>query len=314
VLVANRAWREVSIMKKFILISFVATALVGVAQPAWAGHGGGGFGGGHFGGGFSGGHFGGFGGGRFGGPVGGGFRTAPGFYGRGAYFTGRNVGGFNRNSYAYYSGSRMSAGTLHGSTTTLGRSASPWSGRVAATNRPAGRVRSTAARTRVSNPRTSTTANRQSFLKNHAFARHDGNWHRDWDRHHAHFDHHRVFVFVDGFWWGLYPWDFYGSYPYDYAYPYDYYGSGYPYDSSYDYSSNYPYDSYDPSSYDYSGYGSNLTVSEVQSQLAKVGYYHGAIDGILGDATEAALSRYQQDHDLSVTGTVTSATLQSLGD
>jgi len=54
-------------------------------------------------------------------------------------------------------------------------------------------------------------------------------------------------------------------------------------------------------------------VSGVQSQLAKRGYYNGAIDGMLGDETEAALARYQEDHDLSVTGTVTAATLQSLG-
>ena len=43
----------------------------------------------------------------------------------------------------------------------------------------------------------------------------------------------------------------------------------------------------------------------VQSELAKLGYYHGPIDGVMGDATEAALARYQEDHDLSVTGTVT---------
>jgi peptidoglycan hydrolase-like protein with peptidoglycan-binding domain len=54
-------------------------------------------------------------------------------------------------------------------------------------------------------------------------------------------------------------------------------------------------------------------VSDVQSRLAKLGYYHGGIDGMMGDQTEAALARYQQDHDLSVTGTLTSATLQSLG-
>lgn len=341
-LAANRAWRELSIMKNFILLSFVATALVGIAQPTWAGHGGGGggfggggfgggghfggggFGGGHFagggfgGGGFRGGHIGGFGGARFGGPIGGGLHTAPGFYGRGAYYTGRNIGGFSRPSYAYRGGPRMPTGP-RGSTAAVGRRANPLAGRVATANRQTIRPGSTVGGNRGSNPRTSTPANRQSFLKNHAFARHDGNWHRDWDRHHAHFDHNRVFVFADGFWWGLYPWDFYGSYPfdddaypYDYGsgYPYDYYGSSYPYDSSYDY----PYNSYDDSSYDYSGQQSNPTVREVQSQLAKLGYYHGAIDGILGDETEAAVSRYQQDHDLSVTGTVTSATLQSLGD
>jgi len=32
-----------------------------------------------------------------------------------------------------------------------------------------------------------------------------------------------------------------------------------------------------------------------------------------GDETQAALARYQEDRDLSVTGTVTAATLQALG-
>ncbi|PYJ17291.1 MAG: hypothetical protein DME96_06530 [Verrucomicrobia bacterium] len=40
---------------------------------------------------------------------------------------------------------------------------------------------------------------------------------------------------------------------------------------------------------------------------------NGAIDGALGDQTEAAIAHYQEDHDLSVTGTLTAATLQSLG-
>jgi len=47
--------------------------------------------------------------------------------------------------------------------------------------------------------------------------------------------------------------------------------------------------------------------------LAKLGYYNGAIDGTLGDQTEAALAHYQEDRDLSVTGTVNAATLQSIG-
>jgi putative peptidoglycan binding protein len=60
-------------------------------------------------------------------------------------------------------------------------------------------------------------------------------------------------------------------------------------------------------------YGNNATVREVQSALAKLRYYRGAIDGIVGDETQAALARYQEDRDLSVTGTLTAATLQSLG-
>jgi len=127
-----------------------------------------------------------------------------------------------------------------------------------------------------------------------------------------------VFVFVNGFWWGLDPGDYYpyyasGYYPYDYSgyYPYDSdYSSGNPYDY-YNYS---PYNDDDQPSYSDSGQSAaNATVSAAQAELAKLGYYNGAIDGTLGDQTEAAIARYQEDRDLSVTGTVDAATLQSLG-
>jgi len=188
---------------------------------------------------------------------------------------------------------------------------------VAATNRQPNRTSSIAGRNKVSDPRTSTAANRQSFAKNHATERHDANnWHRDWDRHRAHFHNNRVFVFINGFWWGLYPWDYYPYYAYGYPYddysdyPSDYY-NGYPY--SY-YDSSYPSDYNDQPTYGGSQQSvANATVSAVQSELAKLGYYNGTIDGVLGDETEASLARYQQDQDLSVTGTVNAATLQSLG-
>jgi len=142
-------------------------------------------------------------------------------------------------------------------------------------------------------------------------ARHSADWHRDWDRRHRHFDHGHVFVFIDGFWWGLdpgfYPSYAYGNYPYvDYGYA----NNGYPYD----------YSEYSPNNYDdEQGYApsdqdaNNATVSAVQSKLAKLGYYRGAIDGVEGDETQAALARYQEEHDLSVTGTLTAATIQALG-
>ena len=73
----------------------------------------------------------------------------------------------------------------------------------------------------------------RSNWRNHAFAQHSANWHRDWDRHHDHFFHGHRFVFIDGFWWGFdagfdpwWPW---------WYYPYDYYGYGNPYPSSYGY-------------------------------------------------------------------------------
>ena len=328
-------------MKTIRLLSLTGIALVGFAQLTSAGPHTGGFGGGHVGGGghFGGSHFGGYAGVPHG---------APAFSG-GARFSGPSTGPLTRapQQFYYYNGTRMSGATQHafvrqppsgsatanaGSRSTMtrqqNRAGSPvgqntpvGNSQVAAANRQPNRAGAIAGRNRPSDPRTLTAANRQSFLRNHAFARHDSNWHHDWDKRHAHFDHNRVFVFVGGSWWGLYPGDYYpyyasadypddynGSYPYDYSgYPYDYYGGDYPYDYSQDNNDN---DSTNTAS---DQYASNPTVGAVQSGLAKLGYYNGAVDGVLGDQTEAALARYQQDRDLSVTGTVDAATLQSLG-
>ena len=283
-------------MKTIKLFSLITTALVSLSQPAWAGpHGGGGrFGGG--------GHFGG--GGNFGGYSGGGFRAAPAFPGGGARFGGRSFGGFPRAPQSFYGGTRMPVVRPHGFAGSVTRSVTPYAGKNAAITRQPNRVGSLAGRSRLSDRRISTASNRQSFNRNHAFARHDGNWHRDWNRRRAHFDHGHVFVFINGFWYGFYPWDYLPYYGYDYyGYPYDYYPYNY-----------YSYDRDDQSAYVESDqYGNNATVSAVQSQLAKLGYYRGAIDGVEGEETQAALARYQEDHDLSVTGTLTAATLQSLG-
>jgi Putative peptidoglycan binding domain len=276
-------------MKTTRLFSLIGTALIGVSVPAWAGPHGGGFAGG--------GHFGGF---------SGGIRAAPTFSGGGARFSGnRSINGLGRapQQFSYYTGARTSAVAPPASARQLPEgSISTNTGRLAAVNRESNRVDSTVGQERVSDPRISTAANRQSFMKDHAFARHDANWHRDWDKRRAHSHHGRVFVFIDGSWWGLYPRDYY---PYDASdyYPYDYY----------DYN-NYPYGYDDQSPYaDSDQYESSSTVRAVQSALAELGYYRSAVDGVDGDETQAALARYQEDHDLSVTGTLTAATLQSLG-
>ena len=297
-------------MKTITLLGLAGIAFVSLSQPTWADP----RGGGHVGG---------------GGRAGGGSRAAPALYGgvrgapafRGAYFAGRSVDRPSAAPRFQYGGARMAAVRPQGIARSVGRSTSPYDGRVVAanrqpsrvgsiaptTNRQSNRVGSIAGRNRGSDPRTS--ANRQSFLRNRAFARHDANWHRDWDRHHAHFHNNQVFVFVDGFWWGLPTWYYqWGYYPYYVYYPYDYYG--YPYDYyGYDSSNN----DDQSASVDSDQDGNNATVSTVQSELAKLGYYHGAIDGVVGDETEAALARYQEDHHLSVTGTLTAATLQALG-
>jgi len=146
------------------------------------------------------------------------------------------------------------------------------------------------------------------------FARRSADWHRDWDRRSDHWWHGHRCHFVNGFWF-IYDT---GFYPYDYWYPYGY---GYGYNAP-DY---YPYD-YDPGvyqggdvdyygqgAYDSSGQYADSTVTAVQQQLARQGYYRGEIDGIFGAETRRAVVRYQSDQGLRVTGNLNADTLQALG-
>jgi len=295
-------------MKTTILLSLISTAVVALSQPAWAG-GGGGFHGGGFGGGFRGGGFGGGGGFRggslaaqhvgggavsrgggvgFGSPRLGGVRSAPYMYG-GTHFAGRSLGG-PTGAFRYYNGGAGTSATQTYQFSGRGnQSMRSYAGRNTTVARQQNRPVSPARQNMRASNAQSSSAVRRAMANHRVFARHDGNWHRDWDKHRAHFDHGHVFVFTDGFWWGLYPWDYYpydaySSYPSDYdGYPYGY--NDYPNDS-------YDYNTQDPYSY-YSGYAapaqsSNAVVSSVQSQLAKLGYYRGAVDGVTGDETEAA--------------------------
>jgi len=141
-----------------------------------------------------------------------------------------------------------------------------------------------------------------SNLRNHIASQHDANWHNDWDRRHAHFHNNRFFVFIDGFWYGLdagyFPWDYLPYYPNDY-YPYDYYTDADPYDYN---DANYSVDAAD-----------SARIQAVQMQLASLGYYNGSIDGVFGPSTRDAVARYQIANQLTVTGSLSPDTLQSLG-
>ena len=55
------------------------------------------------------------------------------------------------------------------------------------------------------------------------------------------------------------------------------------------------------------------TVAAVQSRLAKLGYYAGAVDGQWGSQTAAAVRRFQVAKELRVTGELNAATLNALG-
>jgi len=53
-------------------------------------------------------------------------------------------------------------------------------------------------------------------------------------------------------------------------------------------------------------------VKRVQTALYTYGYYTGAIDGIVGTGTKAAISKFQKDWGLSITGTITPEVLDAL--
>ena len=55
------------------------------------------------------------------------------------------------------------------------------------------------------------------------------------------------------------------------------------------------------------------TLVRAQSQLSNLGYYAGAVDGAFGPLTSRAISQYQADYGLRVTGRLDRATVKSLG-
>jgi hypothetical protein len=117
------------------------------------------------------------------------------------------------------------------------------------------------------------------------FNRHGGDFHHRFD-HRDHFHHHEdedidvIFIGSFGFpsWWG---WGWGPWWGWD-GYPYGYYG-GYGYGDN---------------GYGYGQYGgtSRSRVAELQRRLARSGYYHGSIDGILGPQTRRAIRAYERDH------------------
>lgn len=94
--------------------------------------------------------------------------------------------------------------------------------------------------------------------------------------------HNRRFIFIDAFGFPAF-------------YPYPYYG----------YYAPYPYNDY--------GYSNVSLVVEVQRRLARAGYYHGPIDGILGPQTLRAIRAYERDHSTPAYGSIDRQLLRTLG-
>ncbi len=325
--------------KLYWVALLASAALIGQAQGGGNHGGGGGMGGGFSGGGDI------VGGGGRAGPVGGGggFRgsgfhaAAPAFGGaRRSFGVGSRGGGVGFGIPRYSSfGARPSYRRPVYYNGRVARSVTPSIGARTTVNQPQNRFSSTRNPVGQPPPAASNRAANASAARSpgtgvhrglngrtdHIAERHDSNWHRDWDRRHAHFFHNRFFVFDNGFWCGLdggfFPWDYLPYYAGDY-YPYDYYTDVQPDDNSAP-ASAYPYGYYTGVEQDYNNAAANgapvadPTIEATQERLAQLGYYNGPVDGIFGPTTRDAVAKYQIDNQLDVTGSLSPDTLQSLG-
>lgn len=125
-------------------------------------------------------------------------------------------------------------------------------------------------------------------------SRHSGNLnhtnHAGWNggRHHHHHHHHGGLI-ASGFYYG--PPYYYGS---------GYYG-GY---NRYAYGSNTGYNDYNA--------GDASLAATVQSALARLGYYRGPIDGVLGNRSRGAILSFQSRNGLPRTGRIDQRLLSAL--
>ena len=106
------------------------------------------------------------------------------------------------------------------------------------------------------------------------------------------------------------------GYPYSsYSYGYPYYGYGYGPSISFGF--GYPYYSYGYYNYynrpGYNTYANGSIVIQVQSRLARAGYYHGPIDGAMGPRTHYAIRAYERDHGLRVDGVISGPLIRNMG-
>jgi len=55
-----------------------------------------------------------------------------------------------------------------------------------------------------------------------------------------------------------------------------------------------------------------MSIAEAQRRLTALGYNVGTVDGQFGPKTEKAISAFQRDRKLKVTGTLDAATVEKL--
>jgi hypothetical protein len=115
-----------------------------------------------------------------------------------------------------------------------------------------------------------------------------------------HWNHHRHFRPRSNFFFGI-----------GLGYPYSGYGYGYPYYGDYPYGYGY----YAPRTtvYATSGINDDATVAAVQRRLARGGYYHGSVDGVIGPGTRTAIRAFERNNRLPVDGIIDRQLLRTMG-
>lgn len=131
-----------------------------------------------------------------------------------------------------------------------------------------------------------TTNNQVAYsdaLRRYRHERHDRSW---WKRNYT------IIVLVGG---GYYYWDA------------GYWCPAWGYDPAYQF-----YD-YDGPIYTYGNLLPDQVIVNVQRALKELGYYAGGLNGSLSPTTRAAITAFQEDNDLDVTGAIDAATVSALG-
>ena len=104
----------------------------------------------------------------------------------------------------------------------------------------------------------------------------------------SHWNHHRYYRPRSNFYFGI--------------------GLGYPY-------SGYGYGYYAPRTtvYATSNINDDATVAAVQRRLARGGYYHGSVDGVIGPGTRSAIRAFERNNGLPVDGLIDRQLLRTMG-
>jgi hypothetical protein len=122
-----------------------------------------------------------------------------------------------------------------------------------------------------------------------------GNWsHNRWN--HRHYRSHSNFSIGIGL-----------------GFPYYGYGYGYPYYGSYPYGYGYGYYAPRTTVYATAGINDDATVAAVQRRLARGGYYHGSVDGVIGNGTRTAIRAFERNNGLPVDGVIDRQLLRTMG-